>query len=54
MDQTAKDVLLKAILRTPEWLRHDLAAKEPAARLRAEEALTAMLADALAKGSQTT
>lgn len=47
MDQIAKDVLLKAVTRLPDWMRHDLAAKDAALRTRAEEALAAMLADAL-------
>ena len=43
MDQTAKDVLLKAVARLPDWMRHDLAAKDAALRTRAEEALAAGL-----------
>lgn len=43
MDQTAKDLLLKTIIRMPEWVRHDLAGKDAATRLRAEESLAAML-----------
>jgi hypothetical protein len=53
MDQTAKDALHNAIARLPEWLRHDLAAKDSAVRLRAEESLAAILIaalDAEAKG----
>jgi hypothetical protein len=47
MDQTAKDALNNALARMPEWLRHDLAAKENAVRLRAEESLAAILIAAL-------
>lgn len=47
MDQTAKDALLKAITRLPDWIRHDLAGKDPALRMRAEEAMRAMLVDVL-------
>jgi hypothetical protein len=47
MDQTAKDALHNALARLPEWLRHDLAAKDSAVRLRAEESLAAILIAAL-------
>ena len=55
MDQTAKDALNNALARMPEWLRHDLAAKDSAVRLRTEESLAAILiaslgADANANG----
>lgn len=53
MDQTAKDILLKAVARTPEWVRHDLAAKDIAARNRAEETLAAIIIDALENGGAT-
>jgi hypothetical protein len=43
MDQTAKDLLLKAVTRLPEWIRHDLTAKDPVTRRQAEESLAAML-----------
>lgn len=43
MDQTAKDLLLKAVTRLPEWIRHDLMSKDPVTRRQAEESLTAML-----------
>jgi hypothetical protein len=43
MDQSAKDALFKILARMPEWLRHDLAAKEPSVRSRAEESLAAIL-----------
>lgn len=45
MDQTTKDALLKVIARLPDWIRHDLAGKDAGLRLRAEEALAAILAD---------
>ena len=51
MDQTTKDALLKAVARLPDWVRHDLAARDAALRVRAEEALTAMLVDVLEKAT---
>jgi hypothetical protein len=47
MDQTAKDLLLKAVTRLPEWIRHDLTVKDPATRRQAEESLAAMLIAAI-------
>lgn len=37
------------IERAPQWIRHDLVAKDVAARTRAEETLAAMIADVLEK-----
>ncbi|MGJ3648927.1 hypothetical protein ACLB0R_10700 [Sphingomonas sp. GlSt437] len=47
---TAKftDTIASVLARTPEWIRHDLVAKDNASRTRAEEALAAMIATALA------
>lgn len=39
--------ITSVVHRAPEWIRHDLLAKEPGARQRAEEALAAMIAAAL-------
>jgi hypothetical protein len=47
MDDKTKTRILGVIERAPQWLRNDLAAKDPAARARAEESLAAMLVDAL-------
>ena len=47
MDQTAKDHLLKAVTRLPEWIRHDLTTKDPVTRRQAEESLAAMLVAAI-------
>ena len=47
MDQPAKDFLLKAVTRLPEWIRHDLTVKDPVTRRQAEESLAAMLVAAL-------
>ena len=52
MQQPVETLLLSAITRIPEWVRHDLVSKDPVARLRAEETLAAMLVDALAKRSE--
>ncbi len=51
MEQTTKDALLKAVARLPDWIRHDLAAKDAALRVRAEESLTAMLVDVLERAA---
>jgi hypothetical protein len=42
-----KYAIADIVSRTPEWIRHDLAAKDAAARLRAEETLAAMIAAAV-------
>lgn len=47
MDDASKSLLLKTVSRLPDWVRHDLAAKEITARQRAEETLVAMIANAL-------
>jgi len=35
--------------RAPQWLRHDLTSQDKAMRTRAEETISAMIADALSK-----
>ncbi|EGD60852.1 hypothetical protein Y88_1647 [Novosphingobium nitrogenifigens DSM 19370] len=47
MDDKTKTRILGVIERAPQWLRSDLAAKDASARARAEEALAAMLVDAI-------
>ncbi|MDR6513429.1 hypothetical protein J2792_004326 [Novosphingobium capsulatum] len=47
-----KTRILGVIERAPQWLRNDLAAKDPAARARAEESLAAMLVDAIDEGNK--
>lgn len=42
-------LILAVLQRAPQWIRHDLAAKDDNTRLRAEESLTAMIVDALVK-----
>jgi len=51
MDEEMKAILLGVIERAPQWIRHDLAAKDAATRARAEETLAAMIADALGNGN---
>ncbi len=40
------DLVQKVLARAPEWLRTDLAARDPLARERAEETLAAMISAA--------
>ena len=51
MDEEMKGIILGVIERAPQWIRHDLAAKDVATRARAEETLAAMIADALGNGN---
>ncbi|WHO38859.1 hypothetical protein PMI04_020355 [Sphingobium sp. AP49] len=51
MTQAAIDLLTRTVTRLPDWIRHDLAAKDSAVRLRAEETLVAMIANALSEGT---
>ena len=39
----------EVLARMPEWARVDLSSKEPAARVRAEETVAAMIVAALAR-----
>lgn len=48
MDDRPKDIIAATVARMPEWIRHDLVAKDAAVRTRAEETLAAMIAGALA------
>ena len=43
------EIILNVVERAPEWIRKDLAGSDALARERAEEALAAMIADAIAK-----
>jgi hypothetical protein len=47
MTQELTDAILRVVERAPQWIRRDLDAKDPVARIRAEETLAAMIADAL-------
>lgn len=47
MTRDLTDTILRVVERAPQWIRHDLDAKDAVARIRAEESLAAMIADAL-------
>lgn len=41
------DLILRVLERAPRWVRRDLDSKDAVVRIRAEESLAAMIADAL-------
>ena len=47
MVQDLTPVILQVLQRAPQWIRHDLEAKDPPIRVRAEETLAAMISNAL-------
>ena len=47
MTRELTDTILRVIERAPDWIRRDLVSKDAVARIRAEESLAAMIADAL-------
>ncbi|WP_201450248.1 DUF6771 family protein [Sphingobium yanoikuyae] len=47
MDEPTKMTILRVIERAPQWIRHDLEAKDSGVRARAEETLAAMIENAL-------
>ncbi|WP_156419739.1 MULTISPECIES: hypothetical protein [unclassified Sphingopyxis] len=47
MTQILADTVLRVIERAPQWIRRDLDSKDAIVRIRAEESLAAMIADAL-------
>lgn len=47
MQDDLQATITAIIARTPEWVRQELLSKEHATRARAEEALAAMIANAL-------
>lgn len=49
MSEAMQVTILAVIERAPQWIRQDLASKDPAARTRAEESLALIIADAIAK-----
>lgn len=52
MPSNAITALVTEILtRAPDWIRKDLASKDPLSRTRAEEALAALIGSALSKES---
>jgi hypothetical protein len=51
MSDTTSGIILRVLERAPQWVRHDLGAKDEAIRTRAEETLAAMIANALDTGT---
>ncbi|MDE8652552.1 DUF6771 family protein [Novosphingobium album (ex Liu et al. 2023)] len=51
MNDTNSAIILRVLERAPQWVRHDLGAKDEAIRTRAEETLAAMIASALEPGT---
>ncbi|MGF7156455.1 DUF6771 family protein [Novosphingobium gossypii] len=51
MDDSISATILRVLERAPQWIRHDLEAKDDAIRARAEETLAAMIANALQTGT---
>lgn len=49
MNSNLANAILRVIERAPQWMRRDLEAKDAVVRTQAEEALAAMIADALGK-----
>ena len=49
MTRELTDIILRVVERAPQWVRRDLDNKDAVARVRAEEALAAMITDALGK-----
>jgi hypothetical protein len=47
MTSELTNIILRVVERAPQWIRHDLDSKDGVARIRAEEALAAMIADAV-------
>lgn len=43
-------LVTELLARAPDWIRKDLAAKDPLTRTRAEEALAVLISSALAAG----
>ena len=49
MNRDLTNTILRVIERAPQWMRRDLEAKDAVVRTQAEEALAAMIADAVGK-----
>jgi hypothetical protein len=47
MTRELTETVRRVVERAPQWIKRDLDAKDPVARIRAEESLAAMIADAL-------
>lgn len=52
MDDDLTVIITTVLNQAPQWIRVDLASKEPALRERAEEALAAMIAAAVASAER--
>lgn len=53
MQNDPRTRVLSVVERLPEWLRHDLAVREEAARKRAEETLAGMIVGALTEQAES-
>lgn len=53
MTQELADTILRVVERAPQWIRNDLETKDQIVRVRVEESLAAMIADALEKKDDT-
>jgi len=49
MGEDLQQAISAVVQRAPEWMRHDLLSKDRAIRTRAEEALAAIIANAIAE-----
>lgn len=49
MSNELSERILAALVRLPDWLRRDLSSKDEATRQRAEEVLSASIANALSE-----
>jgi hypothetical protein len=54
MNDMLTPVILKAIERAPQWVRHDLQSQDRVIRVRAEETLAAQIAAAMRGTHRTT
>lgn len=54
MDDALMKTVLTVLQRAPEWLRHDISAKDSGVRNRAEETLAAMIEAALHENGSDT
>ncbi|MFB9051296.1 hypothetical protein ACFFV8_21570 [Sphingobium indicum] len=51
MDANTTTLIMTILSRAPQWIRHDLLSKDAGVKQRAEETLAAMIANALATGT---
>jgi hypothetical protein len=52
MNEQMSATILRVLERAPQWIRHDLDSKDTVLRIRAEETLAAMIANALEGGTE--